>query len=109
MRSAAVKILWLFFAAVLFGILTVQSVQCKEPALNDDEQIPSLISAIRIDEPLYFCGEPVPLHNQDVRERFEREFLMSLWNRPQVILWLKRSSRYMPYIEEALKKNRHAR
>ncbi|MDH3995988.1 MAG: hypothetical protein OET87_03450, partial [Desulfobulbaceae bacterium] len=55
------------------------------------ESLPSLISAIRVEGPLDFCGEPLPLNNPDVRERLEKELLLILWNRPQVILWLKRS------------------
>ncbi|MGD9074686.1 MAG: transglycosylase SLT domain-containing protein, partial [Desulfobacteraceae bacterium] len=51
------------------------------------------------------CGERVPVENQEVRERFEKELLLSLWDRPQVILWLKRSRRYMPTIEQMLKEN----
>lgn len=54
---------------------------------------------------LTFCGEPVPFELQEVRERFEKEILLSSWDRPQVMLWLKRSSRYFPYIEEILKEN----
>jgi hypothetical protein len=43
------------------------------------------------------------MDSQEVRERFEKELLLSLWDRPQVILWLKRSRRYMPTIERMLK------
>jgi hypothetical protein len=64
--------------------------------------MPSLVSAIRVDAPLNFCGEPVPLDNYEVRERLEKEMLLILWNRPQVILWLKRATRYFPYIEKTL-------
>jgi membrane-bound lytic murein transglycosylase D len=106
MRSPAVKMLCLLFAAVLLGLFTAPSARCKEPVPTVQEQVPSLLSAIRIKEPLHFCGEPVPLHQPDVRERFEREFMIALWNRPQAILWIKRSSRYMPYIEDQLKKNK---
>lgn len=66
---------------------------------------PSLISSLRIDPPLEIYGEPVPITNQEIRERLEKELMLSLWDRPQVILWLKRSQRYLPHIEEMLKKN----
>ena len=52
-----------------------------------------------------FCGERVPVEIQDVKERFEREILISSLDRAQAVLWLKRSSRYLPYIEQALKEN----
>ena len=64
-----------------------------------------MISSVNITGPLDFCGEPVPLDNPEVRERLEKELLVILWNRPQVILWMKRSGRYMPFIEETLKQN----
>ena len=35
----------------------------------------------------------------------EKEMLLTLWDRPQVILWLKRSKRYLPLIETMLAKH----
>jgi hypothetical protein len=54
---------------------------------------------------LAFCKEPVPMDIPDVRERFEKEMLLSLWDRPQVFLWLKRAQRYFPYISQQLRDN----
>ncbi len=68
-------------------------------------EFPSLVSSLNVKTPLEFCNEHVPLEKQEVRERFEKELLLSLWDRPQVILWLKRSTRYLPYIEQALKES----
>jgi len=65
----------------------------------------SLINALKISEPLTFCHEPVPLSDQDVKERLEREILVSLDNSDDVILWLKRANRYFPHIEKVLKNN----
>ena len=65
----------------------------------------SLINALKISEPLTFCHEPVPLSDPDVKERLERELLVSLDNNDDVILWLKRSNRYFPHIEKVLKNN----
>jgi membrane-bound lytic murein transglycosylase D len=67
--------------------------------------LPSLVSAIKIDGPVNFCGERVPLGSDEVQERLEKELLLILWNRPQVILWLKRAKRYFPYIEKILAGN----
>jgi len=66
---------------------------------------PSLISSIRINTPLSFCDENVPLDNREVLERLEKELLITLSDRPQIILWIKRANRYMPYIEEMLNEN----
>lgn len=68
----------------------------------DDSRFPSLESAIRIKGPLTFCGESVPLHLPQIRERLEKELLLMLWDRAQVILWLKRTGRYFPHIEVIL-------
>jgi len=65
---------------------------------------PSLVASVRIDGNVEFCGEPVPVGEQEVRERYEKELLLTLWDRAQVILWLKRSHRYLPYIDETLRK-----
>jgi hypothetical protein len=61
-----------------------------------------LAAALRAPGPLDFCGEPVPLEDPDVRERLEKELLLTLWDRPQVYLWLKRATRYLPLIEARL-------
>jgi hypothetical protein len=65
----------------------------------------ALIQAARIKGPLDFCGEPVPLEDQDVRERMEREVLAVLADPHQVILWIKRSRQYLTPIEETLRKH----
>ena len=81
-------------------------------AINAEAQIgwhqsvgQSLINALKISEPLTFCNEPVPLSDPDVKERLERELLVSLDNSDDVILWLKRANRYFPHIEKVLKNN----
>jgi hypothetical protein len=68
-------------------------------------QFPSLISSVRVDGPLHFCKEPVPLDHRDIRERLEKELLLTLWDRPQVVLWIKRSNRYIHHIEKMLQQN----
>jgi hypothetical protein len=62
-----------------------------------------LLEAMRFTGPMSFCGEPVPMDDQEVRERMEKEMLLTLWDRPQVILWLKRSNRFLPVIEAMLR------
>jgi peptidoglycan lytic transglycosylase D len=64
--------------------------------------IPLLEESLRLSPELDFCGEAVPLEDAAVRERMEKELLLSLWDRDQAILWLKRSTRYFPYIERIL-------
>lgn len=90
---------------VLLALLTA-GLFCMMPAsaaTAETDPVPALLPLLKISEPLYFCGEKVPLEVRDVRERLEKELLLSLWDRPQVILWLKRACRYMPTIEQMLK------
>lgn len=64
--------------------------------------IPPLLENLRLEHSLTFCGEAIPLDDPDVRERMEKELLISLWDRDQAVLWLKRSTRYLPIIEAML-------
>ena len=95
----------LSFVGCCILLLGSTSVRCEPHNKLETSRFPSLISSIRIDAPLDFCGEAVPLDNPEVRERLEKELLLTLWNRSQVILWLKRSGRYFPHIEKVLKEN----
>ena len=61
----------------------------------------SRLSTYRIPDSLDFCGERMPLEIPDVRERMEQAFYMELSD-AQIILDLKRSTRYFPYIEQKL-------
>ena len=85
---------------MLFSLSTAHGAEQKET------HFPSLISSLRLSTPLTFCGEKVPIEIQNIRERLEKELLLTLWDRPQVILWLKRSSRYLPIIEKMLEENK---
>jgi len=54
---------------------------------------------------LSLCNERVPLERDDVWERLDREMLLALGKEAQVILWLKRSRRYFPFLEEQLRQS----
>ncbi|MCG8618941.1 MAG: transglycosylase SLT domain-containing protein [Desulfobacterales bacterium] len=69
----------------------------------DTRRIPPLMETVRFQGDIRLCGEVVPYKRAAVRERFEKEVLLAAWNRPQVILWLKRGNRYFPLIEKILK------
>jgi hypothetical protein len=79
---------------LLVGLLGIHAAHAGEGGM---------LEAIRSHPPDDFCGEPVPLTIPDVAERYEKEMLLTLWDRPQVLLWIKRSKRYLPLIAKALK------
>jgi hypothetical protein len=64
-----------------------------------------LINGLKIDKPLTFCNETVPLNDIEIRERMERELLYAMEHNGEIISWLKRASRFFPHIEKVLKKN----
>ena len=74
----------------------------QEAEIQQSSVWPALMTSIKIEQPIDFCGEAVDVKNQEVRERLEKELLIALWDRPQVILWIKRSPRYLPIIEKML-------
>jgi hypothetical protein len=77
-----------------------ESAESLEPS-----NFPSLVSSLRVSDQLDFSGEATPLDIQEVRERLEKEILLTLADRPQVILWLKRSNRFLALIEKMLREN----
>lgn len=96
MKSERMK-RYLFFCMVL---LIGSEARCD---LIEASGTPSLLSSIRNRSSLQFCGEPLPLDDPEIRERAEKELLLTAWDRPQVILWGKRANRYFPLIEAMLK------
>ena len=60
------------------------------------------IYAIEIPEVLDFCGEPMPIHTPDIRERIDRELLVNTYWQSNGLLMFKRAKRYFPIIEPIL-------
>ena len=54
---------------------------------------------------LSFCAEKVPLNDNEVRERIERELLINTFWNSSTILNLKRANRWFPVIEPILRSN----
>ncbi len=71
--------------------------------IEQKNTFPSLMQSIQFENNIEYCNVKIALDNQDVKERLEKELLLALWNRPQVILWIKRAAKYFPHIENILK------
>lgn len=67
-----------------------------------DLEYVSRLSLYHIPDALSFCGEKMPLQIPDVRQRMEQTFYVELSD-GQIILDLKRSTEYFPYIEQKLR------
>ena len=99
MQNIEQKSIPVIFLFIIFCFLSVTGSAGEE---KKPVQKPYLLQ-FQTPRSLVFCGEKVPLERDDIWERLDREFLLSLGKEAQVILWLKRSRRYFPYIEERLK------
>ncbi len=62
------------------------------------------VYALPMPEKLDFAGEPVPLHNPDIRERMDRELLVNTYWQSNGLLLFKRANKYFPLIEPLLEK-----
>jgi LysM repeat protein len=99
----------LFFAhaksRLLFVIFYLIIIQCPVACLaaqNIVEPVPILMQEVPVPKTLVICNEPMPLETRTVWEMLDRELNISAWDHAQVFMWLKRSSRYFPYIEKKL-------
>lgn len=93
---------------VLFGV-SVLCVNAVQTAPTDEIVQKNIINdysiyALPIPESMDFAGEPVPLHNPDIRERIDRELLVNAYWQSNAFLMIKRANKYFPIIEPLLKK-----
>jgi len=89
----------------IMAVITLTAIRCNSSERSDFAKIPALIDSVRLSGPFDFCGEAVELDNPEVRERLEKELLLALWDRPQIILWIKRANRFFPIIEKMLQEH----
>lgn len=83
--------------------LTMQQ-QNLSPGLSPEQVQEQLAKRYTLPNVVSFCNERIPLDKWDVWERLDSEFFSFLVNEKQIFLWLKRSGRYFPLIEEELAK-----
>jgi len=88
-----------------FSILGCGQIASTNMNMRNPSSPQSLIAATKFSEPLTFCTESVPLSENGIKERLERELLICLDNKDDIIMWLKRVNRYFPYVENILKNN----
>lgn len=93
------------YTSILLFVLFPFMCFSAEPLTNQDFRynFPSLMESIRFEGNIRFCNINIPFEQQKVKERLEKELLLALWDRPQVILWIKRSGRFFPHVEKILK------
>ena len=100
-RTNTLKLIIVFLSLLCFYPVFTFAENYKKH--GNDIKLPSLVESVRFTEPVFFCSTQIPIHRQDVRERLEKEVLLALWDRPQVILWIKRASKFFPHMEKIIK------
>ena len=76
------------------------------PAISRERPLPQIFIPATghwtLPDKLMLCGEPIPLDDRRVWEMLDREFHITLWDRAQVIMYLKRAERYFDVISAKL-------
>ncbi|HLW20462.1 MAG TPA: lytic transglycosylase domain-containing protein [Cyclobacteriaceae bacterium] len=65
----------------------------------------SKVNIFELPEGLNFAGEPVPMNQPDVMERFEREIYVNAYWHSNTLLLMKRGGKFLPTIEKILAEN----
>ena len=92
------RVILLLMAMALTSMVAHMGI-CSEPIYP--YQLP-IVQDYPLPKEATLFGEPVPLKDMYSMERLDREFTIIVWDRPQVLMWLKRSGRFFPYIEQQL-------
>ncbi len=58
---------------------------------------------IRVPKTFEFCGEQVPLYDEEVRESFDKELYINVFRHSSTSLIIKRSEKFFPIIEQILR------
>jgi membrane-bound lytic murein transglycosylase D len=109
------KVYWLSaaigFGSAVVAIVIFSFVQNQRPGKEENDAYREVISekyriySLPIPEKVDFAGEVVPIDNQDVREKFDRELLINTYWHSNTLLCIKRAHRWFPVIEPILAAN----
>ena len=106
--SNLIKILGLV-AIIMVSSMFIFSVEKeKEDKIENEEIFTSdtyKIKALKIPQNLNFAGESVPVKEEDIKERLDRELLVNTYWQSNGLILIKRAHKYFPIIEPILKKN----
>lgn len=96
---------FLYYIVIVFiTFLLVNSFQKREIKKPKNTSEKYEIQALKLPNDLNLAGERVPLENDDVRERMDRELLVNTYWQSNGLLLLKRTNKYFPILEPLLKK-----
>lgn len=111
LQVAVIVLLVLIVAHAAYSLLIHTS---RPVAANQEPRVevvrteggqPAPFRVFEVPAKLDFCGEPVPLNEFEVRERYDYELLVTLYKNAATILGYKRAHRWFPVIEPILARN----
>jgi len=102
----SIKILSLV-AIITVSSLLIFSVNKDDKVANEEKNTSEYyqIKALKLPKNLNFAGEAVPVKQEDIRERMDRELLVNTYWQSNGLILIKRAHKYFPIIEPILKKN----
>ena len=107
-----ISCLIILFAYIIFNesrthtpVTMMSDDEVAEPQFAmDDSPLPAI--SFDVPENVTFAGEPMPLNLPDVKERLDKELQINTYFHSNTIFLIKRAKRWLPQIEEILKKNK---
>ncbi|MDB2325532.1 lytic transglycosylase domain-containing protein [Flavobacteriaceae bacterium] len=90
---------------ILFGTIILLSsnlIDSKSAFNTYGESEPSKVYALNVSDTYSFAGETVLLNESDLYERMDKELLVNTYWQSNMLLLIKRSSKYFPQIEKIL-------
>jgi membrane-bound lytic murein transglycosylase D len=102
-RRSGLLLLLLFIGILVIRFMTFsQPLEESGSGYKDSFRSQYNIFALPISDDLHLAGEAVPIHQLEVRERFDRELLVNTYWQSSTLLLLKRANRWFPVIEPIL-------
>lgn len=96
-----IRLKYVILLVIGAGIVSVGSITIHKAF--EQEPLPQAIKSPSLNRPFDFAGELIPMDNQDVLDRLDRELIMNTYLHGSTLLNLKLASRHFPMIEEVLK------
>jgi membrane-bound lytic murein transglycosylase D len=98
---------------LLAGSLAVVLALIALPSFTGTDQLPipsrsflsQVVKSIDLDRSFTLGGDAVPMHNDDAKQRLDRELMLNAYQHANMLLNIKRSGTYFPDVERILAEN----
>lgn len=105
MHHSKLRFYFLLLLLACMGGIFIHATLTDEDKARKEFETYYKIYSLALPDKLLFAGEPVPLTDFDVQERYDREILTNVYWQSQTLLMIKRAGKYFPVVEKILAKN----